>query len=66
MNAYLFFHSKLAVTLAEVLAKSEAEAWEKLPIQHSWADASPTNCRLTRVVSIEAPLMFDALLPSYS
>ena len=65
MKAFLFYHFKLKVTLAEVLAKTEQEAWKLLVSQHEWANANNTNCDIKRVVSIEEPIGFDALLPSY-
>jgi hypothetical protein len=49
MDSYYFKCE--GIILAAVYAKSTKEAWEKLPLQHSWMNATKSNCVLTQVVS---------------
>lgn len=48
MKAYYFRHSN-GYTLAAIYAKSQQEAENILPVQHSWCNASLSNCSLLRV-----------------
>ena len=49
MKAYYFKHTA-GYTLAAVYAMDEVTAWSLLPNQHSWCNASRSNCTLKSVV----------------